>query len=209
MSDDPCRMTVCYTAAVPKLAVTVGEHDFTQRIRGWARRWGVPGLESRVIVELSTRLRRSLGRCVPAKRVVRLNARLLEAPEDLLVEVLCHEVAHVAVYELVGRKRYRPHGPEWMDLMRKAGFQPRVRMDPSTLPSSLDPRHSSRDTRHSTLVTRRFEHRCPVCQAVRFARRRVPQWRCARCLRAGLDGELVITDRSPRAAVPRGLCASG
>jgi hypothetical protein len=38
----------------------------------------------------------------------------------------------------------------------------------------------------------RFEHRCPVCQSVRLARRRMTAWRCAECVEAGLNGVIDI-----------------
>ncbi len=38
-----------------------------------------------------------------------------------------------------------------------------------------------------------WEHQCPVCRLRRLARRPVPQWRCAACREAGLEGELVVT----------------
>jgi hypothetical protein len=42
-----------------------------------------------------------------------------------------------------------------------------------------------------------YEHRCPVCQGVRYARRPVTRWRCSDCLDSGLGGELVITRHQP------------
>jgi predicted SprT family Zn-dependent metalloprotease len=162
-------------------AAASSRNDLTAVITRWATLWGVPGISRRIEVIFSDRLRRSLGRCVPAKGIVRLNARLQLVPA-LLVEVLCHEVAHVAAYELHGQ-RCRPHGREWKALMRTAGFEPSVRARPTDIaPAPRPPSHRA--------LT--FEHRCPVCQAVRLARRPVPQWRCAVCVRDGLDGRLLI-----------------
>jgi SprT protein len=156
------------------------------RIRGWATRWGVPGLERRVDVQLSKRLRTSLGRCVPSRGLVRLNRNLLKLQPGLLEEVLCHELAHVAVFERYG-PRCRPHGPEWAALMRAAGLTPRLR---ARLSQDVE-RLVTRDAQRRPV----YEHHCPVCQATRLARRRVPQWRCAACLRAGLNGRLLIEKR--------------
>jgi ribosomal protein L37AE/L43A len=44
-----------------------------------------------------------------------------------------------------------------------------------------------------------YEHRCPVCQTSRSARRPVGRWRCAACAEAGLDGRMVIIKRKGRA----------
>jgi len=43
-----------------------------------------------------------------------LAAHLENGIGDPLEEVLCHELAHVAVYRLHGRAA-RTHGPEWLD----------------------------------------------------------------------------------------------
>ncbi len=99
----------------------------------WAEAWGVPGLESRLSVYFSTRMSRSLGRCHPERKLIRLASWLREAPDVLLAEVLCHEVAHVAVHELHGRD-CRPHGIEWKTLMRTAGYQARTRIPENQLP---------------------------------------------------------------------------
>jgi predicted SprT family Zn-dependent metalloprotease len=76
---------------------------------------------------------RSLGRCHPERRLIRLASWLREAPDVLLAEVLCHEVAHVAVHELHGSD-CRPHGSEWKALMRTAGYPARTRIPEGQLP---------------------------------------------------------------------------
>jgi hypothetical protein len=110
--------------AAPNLLAAVPE---------WAAAWGVPGLESRLSIGFSTRMSRSLGRCHPERKLIRLASWLREAPDLLLAEVLCHEVAHVAVHELHGRD-CRPHGKEWQALMRTAGYQARTRIPEDQLP---------------------------------------------------------------------------
>ena len=133
-------------------------------------------------VEFSTRMRVSLGLCRPAQNRIRLSAVLRDGgSSDLLEEVLCHELAHVAVHRLHGR-RAKPHGPEWKSLMRKAGFEPRVRVrenDPRLPKAFNKPRP-------------RWEHRCPVCGVTQMAGRPVRQWRCVRCRKAGRSGKLRI-----------------
>jgi len=102
-------------------------------IPSWAEAWGVPGLEARISVGFSTRMTRSLGRCQPEQKRIRLASWLREAPAELLAEVLCHEAAHVAVHELHGRG-CRPHGSEWRALMRAAGYDARTRIPEDALP---------------------------------------------------------------------------
>lgn len=149
----------------------------------WCRRWGVPGLERRLKITVSRRLRTSLGLYDPIRGEVRIASFLLDAPASLVREVLCHEAAHVAVAELHGRS-VRPHGREWRALMRAAGFEPRVRLKVEGLDRLPGRVRRARAT---------WEHHCPVCRLRRRARRPVPQWRCADCRKAGLEGELVIT----------------
>ena len=157
-----------------------------ERVERWALQWGVAGLEQRLRMEWSSRLRIALGRARPAAKLIRINAALVDQPFSLLEEVVCHEAAHVAVHELF-RGRCRPHGAEWRQLMREAGYAPRVRMALDRLPSRMQPNFV-------------YEHHCPVCQAHRTARRPVRRWRCAACVGVGLAGELVITKLSLRGA---------
>jgi predicted SprT family Zn-dependent metalloprotease len=58
--------------------------------------------------------------------------------KGILEEVLCHELAHVAVYRLHGRS-VRPHGPEWKRLVRQVGFgaATHVQGDRRVWPSSM------------------------------------------------------------------------
>jgi predicted SprT family Zn-dependent metalloprotease len=154
-----------------------------RRIREWADMWGVPELHDRVEVQTSKRLRTTLGRCRPQTGEIRIAAFLLNAPEPLLDEVLCHELAHAAAFDLHG-SRIRAHGPEWSRLMRIAGYAPRSRLEARELDALPTGALPSRI---------RWEHRCPVCQATRNAGRPVPQWRCSACRGAGLNGDLTIT----------------
>lgn len=149
----------------------------------WAETWNLAGLDQRLEITFSPRFRTSLGRCSPGTGEVRLATFLLTGPPAVLCEALCHEAAHAAVHELHGRGP-KPHGPEWRALMQAAGFEPRAR-----LPASLLPDVSPNWGRPG----KRWEHRCPVCHAFRVARRRVPQWRCAACRAAGLEGGLIVT----------------
>ena len=153
------------------------------KVEQWARLWGLPGLTDSVTVEFSRRFRSSLGRCRPMDGRIRLAAHLEEnGNEDLLEEVLCHELAHVAAHRLHGR-RVRPHGSEWKSLVSAAGFEPRARFQ----------REDGRFPPRAEKPRARWEHRCPVCRARRMAGRPVRNWRCGECHKAGRSGKLVIT----------------
>ncbi|MEP6494797.1 MAG: SprT-like domain-containing protein [bacterium] len=153
-------------------------------IRDWATTWGLSGLEGGISLSFSSRLRRSLGRCVPSQGRIVVSASLLSGPLGPLADVLCHETAHVAAFLLTGSVE-RPHGLVWRQLVLAAGFEPRVRHPAAGFRRSLTWRSGRLP----------YEHRCPVCQSVRFARRPVPRWRCAECTAAGLLGELVVSMR--------------
>ena len=86
--------------------------EASARAHRWLHLWNTPELATRTTIEWSPRMTRSLGRCYPERRLIRLAAFLREADSALLEEVLCHELAHLAARELHGRN-IRPHGPEW------------------------------------------------------------------------------------------------
>lgn len=159
--------------------------DLRQVVRPWAAVWGLPGFEQRLRISFSSRLSRSLGRCTPRSGRIVLHPVLSGASHSRVAEVLCHEAAHIAAYELFG-KSVRPHGPEWAALVTAAGFQPRYK---ATYPNALQPKllHPPR---------KRFDHLCPVCQVTWVARKRMSRWRCTYCLADGLTGELVISERA-------------
>ena len=139
--------------------------------------WGRPDIAGSVAIQFSGRLKSSLGRTRVDVHKVSLNPLLTSANEQLLDEVLCHELAHIAIYERFGAS-VKPHGPEWTALVRQAGFEPRLR-------------HGVASEKLPT-TTRKFEHLCPVCQTVRYAKRSMTQWRCENCVDSGLEGKLLI-----------------
>jgi predicted SprT family Zn-dependent metalloprotease len=157
---------------------------YQDRIAYWAQTWALPDLPDQVTIEISNRLRTSIGLCYPARKLIRLHPVVRELDEPLLLEILCHELAHVAVYLHHGREA-KPHGPEWADLVRAAGFDPRARLPHGSIFNT--------PARRATQRTVLWHHRCPRCNAGRTARRPVYAWRCATCHRNGHDGHLHIT----------------
>ena len=149
----------------------------------WSDVWELPGLAERVHIEVSARMRVSLGQCRVSRGEIRITECLLDGPSNLLEEVLYHEVAHAAVGFKFGT-RARPHGREWRGLMRDAGVTPRVRLSDADL------------AREAPAVLGRrvlWQHRCPVCQACRMAGRPVRAWRCATCGILRFGGRLEIS----------------
>lgn len=164
---------------------SVFSYDVGGWINEWASAWSAPALSSLVRVDFSKRLTRALGRCTPETGSIRLNRKLGEGDPGILREVLCHEVAHVAVWRLYGRQA-RPHGPEWRKLMVLAGYEPRVKW--VRIQGSLSVR------RHSREFTV-YDHVCPICGSSWTAKRPVSTWRCGACLDAGLEGLLEVHGR--------------
>jgi len=178
-SDPEC---VSFLSTMPTGGGTI-QMNIQHLLRDCEALWGLRGFEQGVRVEWGRRFRRSLGRVHLERRVVRLSTELAVAPISVLLEVLCHEAAHLAASDLYGR-RCRPHGPEWGALVRTAGFEPRRRIPwPATSPPS----------QRTVARRRQYIHQCPVCQLRRMAWRPVPQWRCAACVAAGLPGRLKIS----------------
>jgi predicted SprT family Zn-dependent metalloprotease len=148
--------------------------------------WQEPSLPAQVQLRWSTRLRTALGLCRPQRAQITLNAPRLSAAPELLDEVLCHELAHIVVYQRHGRTAVA-HGIEWKALVYAAGFTPTTALSaPGTTPTKERPLPSVTGKPH-----RLVRHTCPVCHSQRLARRKVPQWRCAPCRAAGLEGRLI------------------
>jgi SprT protein len=157
--------------------------EHSQRtIDHWFRLWSVPHLMGKVTVRVNPRLKVTLARAKLERLEIHIHAELAVGAPDELREALCHEAAHLAAYELHG-PHIRPHGPEWAALMRVADHDPRVRIRCGTKTSPTTARREAF----------MYEHRCPVCQFVRYSRRPVQAWRCRECRDAGLDGRLVIS----------------
>ncbi|HEY2772666.1 MAG TPA: SprT-like domain-containing protein [Candidatus Binatia bacterium] len=163
----------------------------------WLRHWGADSLVGALKVEFSPRLRRAFGRCYQQQKIIRLTASLRDSQSHLFEEILCHEAAHAAVYELHGDAA-RPHGEQWEELMRVAGFEPRVRIP--VVVRTVRGRDGSRAL---------YLHRCPVCDRARSASRPMRHWRCRACATSGRDGRLVIQRGSQRPRRERQAAAIG
>src|SRR5262249_55215176 len=139
-------------------------NEVQDHIRSWLAVWGIPGLAESLSIQWSARLYRSLGRTFPNRFLVRLSPALLVAKRELMLEAICHEVAHVAV-PLLHRRSVQPHGPEWAQLIRMAGFRPRIRVPLAEAPA---PRRSTRLIDHYGTNGRLYVHFCPVCHMRRL-----------------------------------------
>jgi predicted SprT family Zn-dependent metalloprotease len=131
---------------------------------------------SRLHIAINPFLKSTLARWRPPGNVLEISSRATFRRPELLREVITHEAAHVVVWNRFAGS-VRPHGPEWADLMRAAGVQPRATL--------VRCGH-----RRPTVQSIRVRHYCPVCHFSRFARRRMLRWRCPECRAIGLEGVL-------------------
>ena len=95
-------------------------------------------------------------------------------PRKFLFEVLCHEAAHVAVHLLYGANA-KPHGREWQELVRIAGYQPATKLSHQALTPKVP--------RSPTISRHRY--RCRICQCDYFVRRKSSRLYCNLCHFAG------------------------
>jgi len=140
------------------------------------RLWNVEEIQGEIKVEFCGRLTRSLGRTLSSQKTIRLNMELCTTLKDYLDEVICHELAHVVTVHQHGPSS-RPHGEEWRNLVRLAGYEPSVRMQVN---GQVPPRK----------VPKKYKHYCPVCHLQRISRTKITRWRCSECVANGLTGQL-------------------
>lgn len=155
--------------------------ELARTFHGLAVLWKLPQLRNRVTLRLNPRLRTTIARWVIDSSGLEVSTRFFALRDQR--QILCHELAHAAAVMKYGRA-VRPHGPEWCGLIRMAGFEPQTRRS-TDRPRGTVPRRGP--------TTTSYEHRCAVCQAIRYAKRPVKNWRCAECVGAGLGGKLTIT----------------
>ena len=153
------------------------------------RTWNVPAEALAVELAANPRLKRAVARFRRRERVIELGPRFFEL-SSRQEEILCHELAH-AVVAFVHGSSANAHGPEWRRLVEAAGYRAEAR---TTRALPIEQGSVAPQRRASLQLV--YQHRCPVCQMVRRAKRPVPQWRCAACVAAGLPGTLQIT-KSP------------
>ena len=94
--------------------------------------------------------------------------------EENLRDTVPHEVAHYIVHELYGRRRVRPHGPEWQALMALFGADPEVtfKLDLEGVPRRRQATHAYRcdcrehqvsTTRHNRVLRGTGRYHCRYC----------------------------------------------
>lgn len=144
-------------------------------------------------VFVNPRYSRRLATADAGRWCVTLRADAASWSTPLLRQVLVHELAHLAVYRRHG-VGIRPHGPEWRRLMELSGLEVLAQL-PGTCGVVRAGPQVPRNLTLTSSPRLMYEHRCPVCQMVRLAKRPVRGWRCRACVEAGLVGALQVSRR--------------
>jgi predicted SprT family Zn-dependent metalloprotease len=147
-------------------------------LRALARIWGSPRV-SQLQFRWNPRLTTTFARLLPSDRVIEFNLSVARVDAEARRELMCHEAAHYAVWEIYYRSA-RPHGPEWAALVKLAGFEPKAS------------RVRCGQTKQRPADNQIFNHICPVCHFSKRSRRRIFRWRCPECRAIGQDGSLRI-----------------
>ena len=89
------------------------DRAMTRRARGACLELGLEALAGKVTVRWNGRMRSTAGRATWPDGVIELNPALLAISQAETERTFLHELAHLVAYERAGRRRIRPHGPEW------------------------------------------------------------------------------------------------
>src|SRR5215510_13035498 len=98
----------------------------TSYLRALAKRWKFPAL-ARIRIDVNYRFTSTAGRWVARSNAIEISQAVAGGSARERREVICHEAAHIVVWYRYG-KTVRPHGAEWAELVRFAGFDPRAHL---------------------------------------------------------------------------------
>jgi predicted SprT family Zn-dependent metalloprotease len=155
--------------------------DLEITARQLLRSLGAKRIATELRVEWNSRLKTAAGRADYRQKLISLNPRLVEHPDEI-DRTLRHELAHFLAQFRAGRRRISPHGPEWQQACRDLGIAGERRCHALPFPAK----------RH----TPRFIYRCPNCgrdfPRVRKIKRTVA---CLACCRGYNRGEFDVRFR--------------
>ena len=145
------------------------------------RSLGAARIASELRVEWNPRLKTAAGRADYREKLIWLNPRLIEHPDEI-DRTLRHELAHILAQFRAGRRRIPPHGGEWRQACVDLGIADEKRCHNLPFPGRT--------------YARRFVYRCPNCRQefprVRRMRRAVA---CLACCRQHNGGEFDLRFR--------------
>jgi predicted SprT family Zn-dependent metalloprotease len=142
---------------------------------------GAKRIATELRVEWNSRLQTAAGRADYRRKLISLNPRLVEHPEEI-DRTLRHELAHILAQFRTGRRRISPHGPEWQQACRDLGIADEKRCHTLPFPAKR--------------YVPRFIYRCPNCRRdfprVRKLKRTVA---CLACCQEYNDGDFDLRFR--------------
>jgi predicted SprT family Zn-dependent metalloprotease len=149
--------------------------DLETEARKLLRSLGANRIASELRVEWNPRLQTAAGRADYRQKLISLNPRLADHPEEV-DRTLRHELAHILAQFRTARRRISPHGPEWQQACCDLGIAGEKRCHTLAFPAKR--------------YAPRFIYRCPNCRRefprVRKIKRTVA---CLACCRAHNGGE--------------------
>ena len=142
---------------------------------------GAKRIATELRVEWNPRLQTAAGRADYRQKLISLNPRLAEHPDEV-DRTLRHELAHILAQFRTARRRISPHGPEWQQACCDLGITGEKRCHTLPFPAKR--------------YAPRFLYRCPNCRRdfprVRKLKRTVA---CLACCRAHNGGEFDVRFR--------------
>jgi predicted SprT family Zn-dependent metalloprotease len=120
-------------------------------------------------------MRSTAGRATWPDGSIELNPALREVSAAEVERTLLHELAHLVAFERAGRRRIKPHGPEWRRACADLGIAGESASHRLELPSRR--------------MRRKWLYVCPNCfeqyERVRRMHRHSACWACCRSFAAG------------------------
>lgn len=115
-------------------------------------------------------MRSTAGRATWPAALIELNPALREIGSGEVERTFLHELAHLVAFERAGRRRIKPHGPEWRRACVELGIPGESASHRLNLPGRM--------------IRRRWSYTCPHCgsriERVRRMRGHIACWACCR-----------------------------
>ncbi len=149
--DDPGRLSARQHAGInaPDYNLPPRDVDLKTKACELLRSLGANRMATELRVEWNSRLKTAAGSADYRQKLISLNPRLVDHPEEI-DRTLRHELAHVVAQFRAGRRRISPHGTEWQQACRDLGITGEKPCHTLPFPAKRYPP--------------RFIYRCPNCR---------------------------------------------
>ena len=160
---------------LPSLETATGAVALQSIARELLRTNGADRIAKELRVEWNSRLKTAAGRADYREKLISLNPRLIEHPDEI-DRTLRHELAHILAQFRAGRRKISPHGVEWQQACIDLGIADEKRCHNLPFPART--------------FAARFVYRCPNCrQEFPRVRRMSRAVACLACCRKHNGGE--------------------